>query len=261
MDKSALVTGAASGLGFEFAKLLAGDGYNLILVDVDQENLEKVRQDIISLYSIQVQTLPFDLSESKAAASVYEAIEGEPIEVLINNAGFGLFGPFVETNWQTEKDMMHLHILTPTHLTKLVLPDMIKAGRGRIMNVSSLAAFQPGPLMSVYYASKAFILSFSEALSNEVKGSGVTVTVLCPGLTMTNFQQKAAALSNSKVSGSSFATVSAEEVARNAYKAMMKGKRLVIPGFFNKLTARLPRLVPRGFTLRMVRRIQENLRK
>lgn len=256
-----MVTGAASGLGLEFSHLLANDSFDLIMIDLDHAKLKEAKVIIEEKYKAAVQTLVFDLSKPQVAVEIYDVVKNRKVEILINNAGFGLFGFFSETDWKTEEEMIHLHVLTLTHLTKLILRDMLSRGKGRIMNVSSLAAFQPGPMMSIYYASKAFILSFSEALSNEVKGTGVTVTVLCPGLTKTNFQKKAAALSNSKESSVSFAKVSPQDVARYGYRAMMRGKRLAVPGLINKLTSRLPRFFPRSFTIAIVRRIQENLRK
>jgi hypothetical protein len=257
---NALITGAASGIGFELAKLLAKDGYSLLLVDLDEKTLNEAIAQLQRLSDVELVPIVQNLSSPGAALALYEKCKTYNPEILINNAGFGLFGFFSETPWDAENAMIHLHVFTLTHLTKLILPDMLKAGRGKILNVSSLAAFQPGPLMAIYYASKAFILSFSESLSNEVKGTGVTVTVLCPGLTKTNFQRQAAALSGSRQSSMTFATTSAAEVAQQAYKAMLSGKRLVIPGLFNQVTALLPRFVPRSFTLAMVRRIQDKLR-
>lgn len=259
--KAALVTGAASGLGYEFAVLLAQDGYDLLLVDINESALAQAKQKIAVAHSVRIDSFIFDLSKPQVAAEIYARIQNRNVEVLINNAGFGLFGYFSETEWKTEEAMIQLHVMTLTHLTKLFLKDMLAKGKGKIMNVSSLAAFQPGPLMAVYYASKAYILSFSEAIANEVKGTGVTVTVFCPGLTKTNFQSRAASISNAKESKINFHTISPQDVARYGYEAMKAGKRLAIQGFFNKLTSMLPRFVPRSVSLSMVRRIQEKLRE
>ncbi len=230
-------------------------------MDIDRDGLEKAKKLLEQQYSVSVDILTTDLSQPQVSAEIYAAVNGRRIEVLINNAGFGLFGFFSETDWQNEEAMIHLHVLTLTHLTKLVLKDMLKAGSGKIMNISSLAAFQPGPLMAIYYATKAYILSFSEALANEVKGTGVTVTVFCPGLTKTGFQGRAARLSNSKESNINFRTISPQAVALYGYNAMMAGKPVAIQGWMNKLTALLPRFVSRSFATAMVRRIQEKLRE
>jgi uncharacterized protein len=261
LKKTALVTGAASGLGFEFSHLLARDSFDLILIDIDRDGLAKAKVLLEQQYSVSVDILRFDLSKPQVAAEIYSAVKGREIEILINNAGFGLFGFFSKTAWQTEEAMINLHVLTLTHLTKLILNDMLQQKSGRIMNVSSLAAFQPGPLMAIYYATKAYILSFSEALANEVKGTGVTVTAFCPGLTKTGFQGTAAGLSGAKESRINFRTPSPQAVAHYGYKAMNAGKPVAIQGLLNKLTALLPRFVPRAFAVSMVRRIQEKLRE
>ena len=173
-----------------------------------------------------------------------EEIKETQIDVLINNAGFGLFGTFSETDWERKLEMLQLHIITTTHLTKLLLKGMLEQGSGKILNLSSLAAFQPGPLMSLYYASKAYILSFSEAIANELKGTGVTVTVLCPGQTNTSFQRVVSNSSSDNKIG--FNVASPKDVARYGYKAMMKGNTIAIPGRFNKFLASLHRFVSRG---------------
>ncbi|WP_443632560.1 SDR family oxidoreductase [Candidatus Marifrigoribacter sp. Uisw_064] len=258
-NKTALVTGAASGLGYEFAVLLAKDSYNLILIDIDSENLEGTKKELESLYQTQVTILVKDLSTAEIANEIYNEIQDKSIDVLINNAGFGLFGTFSKTNWQRESAMLHLHIMTTTHLTKLLLNGMVERGKGRILNISSLAAFQPGPLMAIYYASKAYILSFSEAIANELKGTGVTVTVLCPGQTKTSFQQVVSKQNcDNKIS---FNMACPVQVAKYGYNAMMQGKTVVVPGFFNKFLSKLPRLMPRKTSASIVRKIQEKNRE
>ncbi|MFD0991455.1 SDR family NAD(P)-dependent oxidoreductase [Mariniflexile jejuense] len=258
MTKTALVTGAASGLGYELAILLATDAYKLILVDIDANSLSKVKTELENNFKIQVITLEKDLSEKNIAENIIAEIKDEPIDVLINNAGFGLFGSFVDTDWERESEMLHVHILTTTHLTKLVLEGMVKRGSGRILNISSLAAFQPGPLMAIYYASKGYMLSFSEAIANELKGTGVTVTALCPGPTKTSFQKTVSA--NSCDNKITFNMASAKTVAAYGYKSMLKGKTYAIPGKFNKFLAILPRLVSRNAAAAIVRKIQEKNR-
>ena len=258
-NKTALVTGAASGLGFEFSLLLAKDSYNLILVDMDAAKLEKVKNHIQKSYNSQIVMLIKDLSKPNIAQEVYEHVEEIPIDILINNAGFGLFGAFSDTKWQRESEMLNLHISTTTQLTKLILKGMVDRGNGKILNISSLAAFLPGPLMAIYYASKAYILSFSQAIANELKGTGVTVTALCPGQTKTSFQE--AVSSTSSKNKEAFNMACPIEVAKYGYVAMLKGKTVAIPGRFNKFLATLSRFVPRKMTTSIVRKIQEKNRK
>ena len=252
--KTALVTGAASGLGYELTLLLAKDDYNLILVDVDAENLEKTKTEIEQTFNVEVIALTKDLSRPNIAKEIIDDIDNAPIDVLINNAGFGLFGSFYETNWERELAMLHVHIITTTHLTKLVLEGMIERGSGQILNVTSLAAFQPGPLMSIYYASKSYMLSFSEAIANELKDTGVTVTALCPGPTKTSFQETVS--ENTCDNKITFNMACAKDVASYGYKAMTKGKTYAIPGGFNKFLATLPRFITRNGATNIVRKIQ-----
>ena len=240
--------------------LLAKDGYDLILADVDAEKLQTARNEIVSLYSVEIQLIVKDLSQNTVAQQIFQALEGKTVDVLINNAGFGIFGSFKDTDWQREVDMLNLHVLTTTHLTKLVLKEMVARGSGKILNISSLAAFQPGPLMSLYYASKAYILSFSEAIANELKGSGVTVTCLCPGQTNTCFQKVVSngAASENKIS---FNIACPKKVAKYGYDAMQKGKVVAIPGNINKFLSKLPRFVSRRTATAVIRRIQEKNRR
>mgnify|MGYP000473160849 CR=1 FL=1 len=253
--KTALVTGAASGLGAEFAVLLAKDSYNLVLVDVDGNNLRDVKERVQKTYNVHIKVIEKDLSEPNVAQDIFESINGISLDVLINNAGFGLFGPFCDTEWHRESEMLFLHINTTTQLTKLALKIMLKQGYGKILNVSSLAAFQPGPLMSIYYASKAYILSFSEAIANVVKHTGVTVTVLCPGQTKTSFQ---ATVSKSSLQNQNhFKMACPLRVAKYGYDSMLKGKTVVVPGRVNKFLALISRFIPRNTATSIVRRIQE----
>lgn len=258
MTRTALVTGAASGLGYELSLLLAKDGYNLILVDIDATNLEKVKFQMNNTYKSQVDILIKDLSKPNIATEIVNEIKPASIDVLVNNAGFGLFGTFSDTDWKRESDMLHLHILTTTHLTKLLLDGMLKQGSGKILNISSLAAFQPGPLMSIYYASKAYMLSFSEAIANELIGTGITVTALCPGPTRTEFQGVVSENTVSNKIGFNMACPS--KVALYGYNAMKKGKTVAIPGKFNKFLSVLPRFLTRNRTTSIVRRIQDKNR-
>ena len=259
MTKTALITGAASGLGYELALLLANDAYNLILVDIDSENLHIVKSEIEKSFNCKVMVLVKDLSVPDVANQIVQEINGIVIDVLVNNAGFGLFGTFNNTEWKRELEMLHVHIITTTHLTKLLLDGMVERKSGKILNISSLAAFQPGPLMSIYYASKSYLLSFSEAIANELKGSGVTVTVLCPGPTKTAFQEVVS--ENAADNKISFNMACPSEVARYGYNAMHKGKTVAIPGIINKFLATIHRFVSRGMAAKIVRNIQEKNRK
>ncbi|NMH88000.1 SDR family oxidoreductase [Flavivirga sp. Y03] len=259
MSKTALVTGAASGLGYELAFLLIKDDYNLVLVDIDAPKLKEVKQFFNKTYKNTVTILVKDLSQPDVAQEIYNEVKQLPvIDVLVNNAGFGLFGTFANTDWKRESEMLHLHVLTTTHLTKLILPAMISRESGKILNISSLAAFQPGPMMSMYYASKSYILSFSEAIANELKGTGVTVTALCPGPTKTLFQQTVS--SNCSENKISFNMACPTDVAQYGYNAMKRGKTVAIPGVFNKFLSTIPRFVTRNMATRIVRNIQEKNR-
>lgn len=256
--KVALVTGAASGLGYELAMLLAKDSCNLILVDIDKEKLDGVKFEIENTYFTEVYVLAKDLSQSNIAEDIFTEIGDLPIEILINNAGFGIFGTFSNTDWERESQMLNLHILTTTHLTKLALKGMVERDSGMILNMSSLAAFQPGPLMALYYASKGYILSFSEAIANELKGTGVTVTALCPGQTKTSFQDVVSeGCADNKIS---FNMGCPKVVSKYGYEAMLKGKTVAIPGTINKFLSKLPRFVSRNTATAVIRKIQEKNR-
>ena len=262
MKKTALVTGSSGGIGLELAKLLAKNNTNLVLVDIRESELIQAAQLLKALSpAIQVDCFVQDLSQPNAAQQIadHPLVLGKAIDILINNAGFGTFGLFSETDWEKESRMIHLHILTLTHLTKLLIPGMVQRGYGKILNVSSVAGFQPSPLMAVYNASKAYVLSFSEAIANELNGTGVTVTVLCPGLTPTGFQEtvgvgKPAMTSNKWISSS------AEEVAQYGLNALFKGTTVAIPGTINYLLANANRFLPRNTVTQLVRKVQEKNR-
>ena len=258
MAKTALITGAASGIGYELSLLMARDSYNLILIDLDMVKLLMAKTSISNIYECKIKCIEQDLSKKNAAVAVFSQIENVAVDILINNAGFGIFGTFSKTNWHRESEMLNLHIHTTTHLTKLFLQQMIHRNSGKILNIASLAAFQPGPLMALYYASKAYILSFSEAIANELKGTGVSITVLCPGQTKTAFQNGVSRTSSEAASG--FYSACPKKVAKAGYEALLKGKTVVIPGKFNKFLSFLPRVVSRSFATNMVRKIQEKNR-
>ncbi|MEM5565424.1 SDR family NAD(P)-dependent oxidoreductase [Psychroserpens sp. AS72] len=232
---------------------MARDGYHLILIDIDSKKLEEAKTNILHIHHIKIALLVKDLSLVNIAQEIYDEINNTEIDIIINNAGFGMFGTFYETDWERDLEMLHLHILTTTHLIKLILPDMVERNAGKILTISSLAAFQPGPMMALYYASKAYLLSFSQAISNELKGTGVSVTVLCPGPTKTAFQDVVSEGCNDNKIGFNMACPKA--VAAHGYKAMHKGKVVAIPGVFNKFLSILPRMLTRNRTTKIVRRI------
>lgn len=251
-----MITGGAGGLGFEFALLALEDGYDLIIVDVNTSELNQSKIKLREACKCQnnIRTIQMDLCAYEAADDLFKQVKNEPIELLINNAGFGLFGKFSETQWELEERMINLHVLTLTHLTKHILKKMLSCNKGKILNVSSLAAFQPGPLMAIYYATKAYLLSFSEALSKEVKNTEVSVTAFCPGPIQTNFQTQT---SNGGQKGNlSFNMADKSTVARYGYKALKKKKSVAVPGRLNKVLAFIPRILPRNMVSELVLQIQ-----
>lgn len=254
INKSCLVTGAAAGLGYEFSKLAIADGYELILIDIDTDKLIEVKKELEKSHLEKITIISKDLCKPNIADEIYKEIKGANVEMLINNAGFGVFGEFSKTDWQREENMMNLHMLTSTHLTKLVIKDMVNADKGKILNVSSLAAFQPGPLMAIYYASKSFLLSFTEAVAREIKGTGVSISVLCPGPTKTNFQSTVSENTSENKIAVNMASVIT--VASYGYNAFKKGKTVIIPGVMNQFLALLPRILPRKTATAIVYKIQ-----
>ena len=256
---TALITGGASGLGYELALLFAKDNYNLVLVDIDAKKLQESKIEIEKQYSVSVTVMAKDLSQINISQEIFTELGDLQIDALVNNAGFGVFGAFHEVDWNRQAQMLNLHVITTTHLTKLVVEGMVDRGHGKILNLSSLAAFQPGPLMSLYYATKGYILSFSEAIANELQETGVTVTALCPGPTKTSFQEVVA--NDSSENKITFNMASAKDVAAYGYKAMMKGKVVAIPGGLNKILGTLPRFIPRNLATKIVRNIQEKNRE
>jgi short-subunit dehydrogenase len=244
---TALVTGASYGIGLEISKLLALDNHNLVLVSRSAERLQPVVAQLNEKFPVQVTAIPLDLSVPGAAQELKAELNSRElvIDILVNNAGIGLRGKFSQTAWESELQMMQLNMITLTELTKLLLPGMLSRKYGKILNVSSLAAYVPGPLMAVYFATKAYVLSFSEALAEELKGTGVTVTALCPGPTKTNFAERAGA-ADSFLFQNNLAT--AEEVAKDGYEAMKAGKSVVISGIMNNLVAGFTKLIPRRWS-------------
>ncbi len=257
MNKTALITGASSGIGLELARVHAKHGDNLVLVARNKSKLDELKSEIEKQYKVKVYVIVKDLSLPSSAQEVYDEINQQNITVdfLINNAGFGDYGMFVETDWNKEERMINLNITTLTLFTKLFLKDMIQRGNGKVMNVASTAAFQPGTTMAVYYATKAYVLSFSEAINNEVNGKGVTITALCPGPTRSGFQDVAAINETRMVRDRKLP--SSKDVAEFGYKAMMKGKTVAIHGILNYLVANSVRFFPRAMVLKVARFIQD----
>lgn len=254
---TALITGASNGIGLELAKIHASKGDNLVLVARNLSKLDELKEELEKQYKIKVYTIGKDLSAPNAAQEVYDETTQQKIQVdyLINNAGFGDFGMFVATDWNKELQMINLNITTLTQFTKLYLQEMVKRRNGKIMNVASTAAFQSGPTMAVYYATKAYVLSFSEAIANEVSEQGVTVTTLCPGATESGFQAAAAMEESALVKGRKLP--SSKEVAEYGYKAMMKGKTVAIHGFMNYIMANAVRFMPRALVVKVTRKVQD----
>lgn len=256
--ETALITGASTGIGLDLAWLAARD-FDLIITARNQSRLEQVAARLEEQHGNRVHVLPTDLSRPEAPASLFAEIgrRGLRVDTLINNAGFGAYGAFADTNVQTELEMIQVNVTAVTHLTRLALPGMLERRQGRIMNVASTAGFLPGPLMAVYYATKAYVISFSEAIANELKGSGITVTCLCPGATKTEFAKRAD-MENSRLF--KLGTMRSDDVARAGYRAMMRGKTLAITGTGNWLMVESLRFSPRKMVTAIARTVQERVK-
>lgn len=243
--KTALITGASSGIGLEFAKLLANEKYNLVLVARNESNLNLLKNELEKDYGIRVIIIPKDLSVINSVKEIYDELkeEGIIVDLLINNAGFGALGNFDEIDWETQRDMIKVNVMSLVYLTKLFVEDMKKRGNGGIVNVASTAAYQPGPRMAVYYATKSFVLNFTLAIAHELKKSGVKVTVLCPGPTSTDFQARAGMTGTNLMKYMNFH--SAKFVAEYGYRAFLKGKAVAIPGTLNRFYIYMIRFIPR----------------
>jgi hypothetical protein len=251
-----LITGASGGIGYELAKLFARDHHNLVLVARSSDKLAQVAREL-QTPGVTVKTIALDLAQAPAPKFLFDQLqrEGIAIDILVNNAGFGAFGAFAQMPEGEILGQIDLNIRALTALTRLFLPPMMQRRRGRIMNVASTAAFQPGPLMAVYYATKAYVLSFSEAIANELRDTGVTVTCFCPGATHTDFAKRAG-VENSRL----FKTVgamSAEKVALDGYRAVMEGRGLAISGAHNWLVAQSTRFAPRKLVTAISRWVAE----
>jgi hypothetical protein len=254
--QTALITGASSGIGLELSKLFAADGYNLILVARNAAKLEQLAAELRQKHGSTVIVLPKDLSDPRAAEEVFAAVQayGLQVDALVNNAGFGVLGPFAQSSHNEAMQMIQLNITALTALTHSFLPGMITRKQGRILNVGSTGSFAPAPLMAVYGATKAYVLSFSEALAEELRGTDVTVTAYCPGVTFTGFQDR------SGVHGTGIVRLggmAADDVARQGYRAMQRGDAVSVPGLFNKLLTFSIRLTPRDLARRMAMQLMK----
>ena len=257
--KTALITGASGGIGFELARIFAAHQFDLVLVARRTEPLEALAADLKERHGTACTILSKDLTLPDAAVAIYEEVgtRGIAVDVLVNNAGIGTHGLFADSDLRKELAVIQLNIAALVALTRFFVGEMKKRGGGRILNVGSTAAFQPGPFMVVYYASKAFVLSFSQALSYELGGSGVTVTCLCPGATATNFQKSAGM---GEVPLFAFGVMDARTVAWAGYRGLEAGRRVVIPGWRHKVMAFSARFAPSSLAMWIVRKLQWNER-
>ncbi len=254
--KTALITGASGGIGEALARTLAQHGYNLILVARTMGKLEALGAELSAKNGVEAVSIASDLSAFDASEKLIADLETRKlnVDVLVNNAGFGEFGEFATGDPIKQQQMISLNILTLTMLTRHLLPKMLERKSGRVLNVASTAAFMPGPLMSVYYASKAYVLSFSEALAEELLGTGVTVTALCPGPTESDFQARAAMEDSKLFQGKTLMT--SREVAEQGVAALERGQRVVIPGIMNQIQAQASRFLPRAIVPGIVKNVQ-----
>ena len=246
MKQTALITGASAGIGYELSKIFAKNGYNLVLVSRNKQRLEVIAEEIKNQHEIIVKVIAKDLSKSSAPQELYDDIvsDGIEINVLVNNAAIGTNGKFTDFNPDKHADLLQLNITSLTLLCNLFGTDMVKRRSGSILNVASTAAFQSGPYMSTYYASKAYVLMFSEALHNELAQDGVIVTVLCPGPTHTEFFERNEMI-NTKLAKSPH-IMKAADVAQAGFSGLMQNKKIVIPGLINKILAFTVRFTPRS---------------
>jgi len=255
--RTALITGASVGIGRELAKLFAQNNHNLVLVARNAARLQEVAGDLERQFEVTAKAFPLDLTSSAAPQLLFDQLRREniAIDVLVNNAGYGKLGAFTQIPYAESAGQIELNITALTHLTKLFLAPMLERKAGRILNVASTAGFQPGPLMAVYYATKAYVISFSEALANELQGTGVSVTCLCPGLTDTEFQTRAGTERTTLFRRTR--PMDAATVARDGYRALMKGKPLVISGIRNRLLMESLRVSPRRVVTAVSRKFLE----
>ncbi len=253
--ETALITGAASGIGRPLARCFAPDADELVLVARREDALEEVARELTDAHGITAHIIPQDLADPEAPRALFErlATDGTTVDVVVNNAGFGARGTVAELPLERQLDMVQVNVTALTHLTRLFLPGMLDRRRGGVLNVASTAAFQPGPNMAVYYATKAYVLSFTEGLAEEVRGTGLTVTCLAPGPTETRFAERAGTEGTWLTA---LGEMDATDVARAGYEGFRAGKTLVVPGLTNKIGALGVRFVPRALVRKVVRSLQ-----
>ncbi|QAA35150.1 SDR family NAD(P)-dependent oxidoreductase [Clostridium manihotivorum] len=247
MREIALITGASSGFGYEFVKLFAQDQYDMILVARNIDRLIEIKNEF---KNVNITVIQKDLTKPNAVKELFSEIKNKnlSVDILVNNAGFGLFGQFDKLSAEAQSNMITLNISVLTELSHHAIQEMKLKNRGKIINIASLGSFQPAPMMAVYCATKAYVLSFSEALAKELKGSGITVTTLCPGASKTNFG-KVASVENTRMFKN---PMSASSVVKIGYRAMHKGSRVVIPGILNKAMAYTSKFLPRKLVVHMI---------
>ena len=244
-NKTALITGASSGIGYELARSFAGHGYDLVMVARSEQQLRQLAAGLQEAHGVATRVIVKDLALAGAPAEIVAELQRDDVQVdvLVNNAGFGNYGLFAENDLCAELRMLQVNIVALTHLTGLLLPGMLKRRTGKILNMSSVAGFQPGPRMAAYFASKSYVLSFSEALASELKGTGVSVTALCPGFVATHFHRRAGA-DGSKMMGMPKTDV--KTVAELGYRALMNNRAVVVIGLVNNVIVQALRLAPRA---------------
>lgn len=257
MAKTALITGASGGIGYELAKVFANNDYDLILVARSTDKLQLIQTELVQAHDVQVEVISQDLSQADAPLQLWDQVQqlGLTVDVLVNNAGFGDYGPFVDCDWSKHSALLQLNMVSLTHLTRLFLPLMLERGYGKILNVASTAAFQPGPFMATYYASKSYVMSFTEALAHELQGTGITATVLCPGPTRgTDFQSRAELGEVEFFKKLQLPDASA--VAQFGYDALERNQRVAIHGWLNRLLIFTNRIMPRQMVTNAVGQLQ-----
>jgi uncharacterized protein len=255
--RTVLVTGASGGIGLALANEFAAAGYDLVLTARSEEKLRAAARELEQRFKVTATVIAADLESPKTPTALFDELNrrGLTIDALVNNAGFGLRGEFVKQPLERNLQMIQLNITALTALTGLLVPAMVERGEGEVLNVASTAGFQPGPLMAVYYATKAYVLSFTEALANELAGTGVVVTALCPGATQTGFSSLAQ-MDGSRLFASG--VMDPAEVARIGFRSLKRGRRVVVPGTMNKIIAASVRFAPRGVVAAVARRMQEH---
>jgi short-subunit dehydrogenase len=253
-NDTALITGASSGIGRELARLFAANGYDLVLVARRADALDALGRELEATHHITARALPADLAQPGAARRIYDELarSGILVDAVVNNAGFGAQGPLATIPLERQLEMIQVNVTALTELTRLFLPGMLERNRGGILNVGSTAGFQPGPFMTVYYATKAYVISFTDALAEEVAGTALRLSCLCPGPTATGFADEARITQSRLFQG---ATMTAADVARVGYEGWTRGKTIVIPGLTNRLGALLVRISPRSMVRKLTKRL------